>query len=840
MPPRRSSRTVASLYSHTATTPPLITISFSTRQTHFATRRANAAACEVFSSPANPHSSNIPQVNDDLSRLLDQIDMYVVVEEDSSNPNVEDSESESIDEIGEPTVNKTNVLEDLHTHGPKSPSPPTVHCAATQDPNAKTCGGGEAATDHLAEVEAEAKWTLRGRLAVWLQEEAVAADREPEAVAADREPEVVAADREPEAVTVDREPEAVAADREPEAIAAIAVHREPATGAPQTAVGSVASPRKDLPCRQSRFRRLLFLLQFRFQCSRLAEGTGQRRNMKWKSKLGYVSLQGLGCLQTLVDESEKKAHNCEKLKDLIAKIGGVALEAEYEIEAALVEILRHHQTLDQTLRRVLHEAEQLMEMIHLDKDLQTHHQHPEESPSSSQHTSTFQNAPHLAKDLQTHQHLEESSSPAVLLRYLALPSNKLLTCIPVAKNRNLQTLVVCEDIKGTEELPHGIWDLPQLRYLEFHHQLSIYKPEVVQVNLQTMYWVHSIQCTEQVFLRIPNVKELGIIARGIGYECCLDNLNCLDKLEKLKVQGAYSPIELRPDKAFPQNLKKITFSNTLMPWRAMNIIGMLPKLEVLKLKNHGCLGKEWELNEKDGFSGLKFLLISESNLKHWETSDDVEKPFPVIEGLVLKNCFELKEMPSWIQQYEDQKNRERELEIEEDEMNSEAQSVWIGARSLCIAWVENPAYWTWITNSGHEVVKLEAVCWLDIKGTLDTKCLHIMTIYSAYLVYKLELWEKGFEDPAFASVRYLKDRKNYHKNQRCQVVLAKSCSSRWRSSRFPNCRCDGWMEIKLGDFLVSSGNEGEVEMRFWNTENMGWKCGLIVRGIEVRPKMKVG
>nr|GMC49651.1 coagulation factor V-like [Ipomoea batatas] len=123
--------------------------------------------------------------------------------------------------------------------------------------------------------------------------EVVAADREPEAVAIDREPEAVTVDREPEAVAADREPEAVAADREPEAIAAIAVHREPATGAPQTAVGSVASPRKDLPCRQSRFRRLLFLLQFRFQCSRLAEGTGQRRNMKWKSKLGYVSLQGV-------------------------------------------------------------------------------------------------------------------------------------------------------------------------------------------------------------------------------------------------------------------------------------------------------------------------------------------------------------------------------------------------------------------------------------------------------------------------------------------------------------------------------------------------------------------
>nr|GMC48259.1 blue copper protein-like [Ipomoea batatas] len=156
------------------------------------------------------------------------------------------------------------------------------------------------ATDYY--VGGDKGWNLDVDFKAWVSDkvfkvgdvlQAVAADREPEVVAADREPEAVAVDREPEAVTVDRETEAVAADRESEAIAAIVVHREPATGAPQTAVGSVASPRKDLSCRQSRFRRLLFLLQFRFQFSRLAEGTGQRRNMKWKSKLGYVSLQGV-------------------------------------------------------------------------------------------------------------------------------------------------------------------------------------------------------------------------------------------------------------------------------------------------------------------------------------------------------------------------------------------------------------------------------------------------------------------------------------------------------------------------------------------------------------------
>nr|GLL41793.1 uncharacterized protein LOC109173926 [Ipomoea trifida] len=72
---------------------------------------------------------------DDLSELLDQIDAYVAIEEDRSNPNVEDSDDEYIDEIREPIADRTNVLKDLHVHGlGYTPSPPAVHCAATQDP----------------------------------------------------------------------------------------------------------------------------------------------------------------------------------------------------------------------------------------------------------------------------------------------------------------------------------------------------------------------------------------------------------------------------------------------------------------------------------------------------------------------------------------------------------------------------------------------------------------------------------------------------------------------------------------------------------------------------------
>ncbi|XP_031108553.1 putative late blight resistance protein homolog R1A-10 [Ipomoea triloba] len=115
----------------------------------------------------------------------------------------------------------------------------------------------------------------------------------------------------------------------------------------------------------------------------------------------------LASLQTLLDQSEKKAHNFE---ELIAKIGGVtleaesdieaelvvddgpmmtqfrlALEAESDIEAELVEI--RHQMLDVTLRRLLKDVERLILMIkaRTAKGLPT--QHPEESSSSSQHAS---------------------------------------------------------------------------------------------------------------------------------------------------------------------------------------------------------------------------------------------------------------------------------------------------------------------------------------------------------------------------------------------------------------------------------------------------------------------
>nr|GLL17388.1 putative late blight resistance protein homolog R1B-17 [Ipomoea trifida] len=247
----------------------------------------------------------------------------------------------------------------------------------------------------------------------------------------------------------------------------------------------------------------------------------------------------------------------------------------------------------------------------------------------------------------------------VFLRYLALASSSmLLNHIPLDKNWNLQTLIISEgddkDAHSHKLLPHGIWDnLQQLRHLEINHKLQVSIDLLkVQENLQTLYWLSISQCTSEVFMKIPNVKELGIVAGGhdeVSPLQGLNNLCYLNYLEKLRVEGSDDhPLHLPPQPRgdiFPQNLEELTFVSTGIPWSEMSIISMLPNLKVLKLKNFACIGQEWELTEEHGFRKLKVLIISLTDLKEWKAN--VGNPFPNLERLKLKKCFKLEKMPDW-------------------------------------------------------------------------------------------------------------------------------------------------------------------------------------------------
>ncbi|KAK7258581.1 hypothetical protein RIF29_24162 [Crotalaria pallida] len=54
---------------------------------------------------------------------------------------------------------------------------------------------------------------------------------------------------------------------------------------------------------------------------------------------------------------------------------------------------------------------------------------------------------------------------------------------------------------------------------------------------------------------------------------------------------------------------------------------------------------------------------------------------------------------------------------------------------------------------------------------------------------------------------------------------------------YPKERKDGWWEVELGDFFNKGGEEKELEMGVHEVKNGNWKSGIILLGIEIRPKL---
>nr|GLL36196.1 putative late blight resistance protein homolog R1B-16 [Ipomoea trifida] len=171
--------------------------------------------------------------------------------------------------------------------------------------------------------------------------------------------------------------------------------------------------------------------------------------------------------------------------------------------------------------------------------------------------------------------------------------------------------------------------------------------QVVYRNLESISWLDSNLCTRDLFTRIPNLKNLGIddgfFENNID---CFYNCVHLEQLEKLSIKKSvhiHIPCYGTPWASFVPNLKKLKFYKTHLSWSDLTFIGMLPNLEVLKLKNAIARdARMWETS-KEGFCKLKRLVIEGTYLERWNAEGD---NFPVLECLELHNCHCLQEIPS--------------------------------------------------------------------------------------------------------------------------------------------------------------------------------------------------
>ncbi|KAI7745327.1 hypothetical protein M8C21_008370 [Ambrosia artemisiifolia] len=179
---------------------------------------------------------------------------------------------------------------------------------------------------------------------------------------------------------------------------------------------------------------------------------------------------------------------------------------------------------------------------------------------------------------------------------------------------------------------------------------------------------------------------------------------------------------------------------------------------------------------------------------------------------------------------------------------------WVlSARALSISLSNEPNHWTWTANSTSrfsEVIELKTISNMEIEGSIHTEDLSPNTTYGAYLIIKVSDHSFGLDSiPCETSISNgtcsvtnttylcpLNEQKQqleslFFMNRRKMMekrVVEGEC-------RRPSRRGDGWMEIKLGEFFVGEKSEG-VKMNLMEVKGHQLKGGLIIEGIEVKPK----
>ncbi|KAJ7977903.1 F-box protein [Quillaja saponaria] len=166
------------------------------------------------------------------------------------------------------------------------------------------------------------------------------------------------------------------------------------------------------------------------------------------------------------------------------------------------------------------------------------------------------------------------------------------------------------------------------------------------------------------------------------------------------------------------------------------------------------------------------------------------------------------------------------------------QCYMLSAKELSIAWGSSPLYWSWrpaLDSRFAEVAELRTIWWLEIIGRINNGMLSPATTYGAYLIVQIADRAYGLDylaSEVSVSVGNFKSERNVYIRPHDSKRKGKAPVSGpvlWE-------REDGWTEIELGSFYNEGGNNEEVTVCLKEVKGVHLKGGLIVQGIEIRPK----
>ncbi|OMO98638.1 hypothetical protein CCACVL1_04141 [Corchorus capsularis] len=177
------------------------------------------------------------------------------------------------------------------------------------------------------------------------------------------------------------------------------------------------------------------------------------------------------------------------------------------------------------------------------------------------------------------------------------------------------------------------------------------------------------------------------------------------------------------------------------------------------------------------------------------------------------------------------------------EKSSGKKTYVLSANELSITWSSNPLYWTWISMAESRfsrVAVLRTTDWLEIQGKIRTKLLSSNTRYGAYLIMRISDRAYGLDSMPSDITVEVGNQVSSSSNVLLQhLEIRKKQMELWKSIEgkqgILSEREDGWMEMELGEFFSGEKDE-EVKMSLMEVKGCHLKGGLVIEGIEVRPK----
>ncbi|KAL2532899.1 Disease resistance protein RPP13 [Abeliophyllum distichum] len=237
------------------------------------------------------------------------------------------------------------------------------------------------------------------------------------------------------------------------------------------------------------------------------------------------------------------------------------------------------------------------------------------------------------------------SEALAVLRFLSISSIPSL----IKSFENLEFLFV--DNKEVVEIPAIFLNMVKLRHVHFSGGAQFNESLRIQETQDENFLLNNLQYLSSIFINDENdEKILRFLPRIRTLKCRItlfwdSSENCyrypafgfLNHLESLSV--SFRPSYVSDDISrevidLQRNLRKLTLRNFDLSWKQMNIIGMLPELQVLKLRDDTIEGKKWDTGE-DEFQQLRYLELDVLQIEHWNVS---YSHFPRLERLVLRSC----------------------------------------------------------------------------------------------------------------------------------------------------------------------------------------------------------